>query len=213
VTRGFAQIRPEVISFLSRSVDRYQIKYLLKETPQLLARSVSSKMAENPDPKAARSILEFHALDIDGNDVALSKYEGYVTYIVNLASQWGLTKKNYAQLAELHASYYERGLRILGFPCNQFGKQEPGTNAEIKEFAIAHGAKFDLFSKIEVNGSNAHPLYKFLKKAQGGTFGDSIKWNFTKFLCNKKGVPVKRYSPTSDPLSAVKDIEAQLDKD
>ena len=87
VTRGFAQIRPEVISFLSRSVDRYQIKYLLKETPQLLARSLSSKMAENPDPKAARSILEFHALDIDGNDVALSKYEGYVTYIVNLASQ------------------------------------------------------------------------------------------------------------------------------
>lgn len=110
-------------------------------------------------------------------------------------------------------SYHERGLRILGFPCNQFGKQEPGTNAEIKEFAIAHGAKFDLFSKIDVNGNTAHPLYKFLKKAQGGTFGDSIKWNFTKFLCNKKGIPVKRYSPTTDPLSTVKDIEAELSKE
>ena len=111
------------------------------------------------------------------------------------------------------SSYHERGLRILGFPCNQFGKQEPGTNAEIKEFAIAHGAKFDLFSKIDVNGNNAHPLYKFLKKAQGGTFGDSIKWNFTKFLCNRKGIPVKRYGPTTDPLSAVKDIEAELSKE
>lgn len=142
-------------------------------------------------------------------------YHSYDKYIFKL----GLEKLKGAQFLPipdgsfLFQRYSERGLRILGFPCNQFGKQEPGTDAEIKEFAIAHGAKFDLFSKIDVNGNNAHPLYKFLKKAQGGTFGDSIKWNFTKFLCNKKGVPVKRYSPTSDPLSAVKDIEAELAKD
>lgn len=170
-------------------------------------------MAENPDPKTAGSIFEFNVLDIDGNEVSLGKYKGFVTFIVNLASKWGLTKKNYAQLAQLHESYKEHGLRILGFPCNQFGGQEPGSNAEIKEFAIAHGAEFDLFSKIDVNGNTAHPLYKFLKKAQGGTFGDSIKWNFTKFLCDKQGVPVKRYGPTTDPLSAVKDIEAQMNKE
>eukprot|EP00794_Sanderia_malayensis_P010788 gene10788-11942_t len=111
------------------------------------------------------------------------------------------------------AKYSERGLRILGFPCNQFGKQEPGTNAEIKEFATNHEAKYDLFAKIEVNGDGAHPLYKYLKKAKGGTFGDSIKWNFTKFLCSRHGVPVKRYSPTTDPLSTVKDIEAELNKE
>ena len=108
--------------------------------------------------------------------------------------------------------YNERGLRILGFPCNQFGGQEPGTNEEIKQSAIEHGARFDLFSKIDVNGNNAIPLYKFLKRVQGGTFGDAIKWNFTKFLCNKEGIPVKRYGPTTDPLSAVKDIEAELGK-
>ena len=109
--------------------------------------------------------------------------------------------------------YFEKGLRILAFPSNQFGNQEPGTNAEIKEFALARGAKYDLFSKIDVNGNNAHPLYKFLKKAKSGTFGNSIKWNFSKFLCDRKGVPVKRYGPTTDPLSCVKDIEAELAKE
>ena len=109
--------------------------------------------------------------------------------------------------------YAENGLRILAFPCNQFGhNQEAGTNEEIKEFAISQGAEFDLFSKIDVNGANADPLYVFLKKAKGGTLTDSIKWNFTKFLCDKDGVPVKRYAPNTAPLDLVKDIEKELSK-
>lgn len=108
--------------------------------------------------------------------------------------------------------YAEKGLRILAFPCNQFGKQEPGSDAEIKEFAKAQGAKFDLFSKIDVNGKTASPLYVFLKRAKGGLFGDNIKWNFTKFLCSRDGVPVKRYSPTTAPLDIATDIEKELSK-
>lgn len=164
----------------------------------------------NPDPDNASSIFKFQALNIDGDVVKLSKYEGFVTYIVNVASKWGMTEKNYAQLAELHTRYAEKGLRILAFPCNQFGNQEPGTNAEIKEFALARGAKYDLFAKIQVNGNDAHPLYKFLKRKQKGTFGNAIKWNFSKFLCDKNGIPVARYAPTKDPLSCVSDIEKYL---
>lgn len=108
--------------------------------------------------------------------------------------------------------YAEKGLRILAFPCNQFGKQEPGSDAEIKEFAKARGAEFDLFSKIDVNGKDAAPLYVFLKQAKGGYFGDNIKWNFTKFLCNRDGIPVKRYAPTTAPKDLVKDIEKELSK-
>jgi glutathione peroxidase-family protein len=108
--------------------------------------------------------------------------------------------------------YAEQGLRILAFPCNQFGGQEPGTNAEIKEFANGYNAQFALFSKIDVNGSKADPLYVFLKKAKKGTLTDSIKWNFTKFLCDKEGIPVKRYAPSTAPLDIVKDIENELKK-
>ncbi|MEQ2314012.1 Phospholipid hydroperoxide glutathione peroxidase, mitochondrial [Ameca splendens] len=108
----------------------------------------------------------------------------------------------------MHASYAEQGLRILGFPCNQFGGQEPGTDAEIKEFAKGYNAEFDLFSKIDVNGDNAHPLWKWMKaQPKGkGTFGNSIKWNFSKFLINKEGHVVKRYSPTDDPVVVEKDF-------
>ncbi|GFO48097.1 glutathione peroxidase [Plakobranchus ocellatus] len=141
--------------------------------------------------KKAQSIYEFSALDIDGNDVSLEKYRG--------------------KLQELHTKYAEKGLSILGFPCNQFGSQEPGTNEEIKKFAQErYGAQFDLFSKIEVNGKNAHPLYKYLKKEQGGTFGDFIKWNFSKFLVNKEGKPVKRYSPQTAPNDTERDFTKLL---
>ena len=165
----------------------------------------------NPkDPTKANSIFEFNALDINGNVVNFSKYDGQVTYIVNVASKWGLTDVNYAEMSTLHSRYHAQGLRILAFPCNQFAKQEPGTNHDIKKFAEKRGVKFDLFSKIEVNGDSTHPLYVYLKHVQGGYFGNSIKWNFSKFLCNKKGVPVKRYGPTESPLSAENDIRAEL---
>ena len=117
-----------------------------------------------------------------------------------------MTKDNYAQMAELHKRHAEKGLRILAFPCNQFGKQEPKPNPDIKQFALDHGAKYDLFSKVDVNGSDAHPVYVFMKEKQKGFLGNAIKWNFSKFLCNKDGVPVKRYSPQTKPLSCEEDI-------
>lgn len=160
--------------------------------------------------KNAESIFEFSAKDIDGNEVSLEKYRGFVTLIVNVASFWGLTQKNYTQLVELHATYAARGLRILGFPCNQFGKQEPDPEPVIKKFAAGYGVQFDMFSKINVNGANALPLYKYLKSRLKGTLGSFIKWNFGKFLCNRDGKPVKRYAPSVQPLDIAKDIEALL---
>lgn len=159
--------------------------------------------------KTAKTMYEFSANDIDGNEVSLEKYKGHVCVVVNVASAWGLTDKNYKQLVELDQKFADsKGLRILAFPCNQFNSQEPKSNAEIKEFAQGkYGAKFDLFAKINVNGDDAIPLYKFLKIKQKGTFGNRIKWNFTKFIVNKEGIPVKRYSPTTDPKDMVKDLE------
>lgn len=106
--------------------------------------------------------------------------------------------------------YAARGLRILGFPCNQFGKQEPDPEPVIKQFADGYGVKFDMFAKINVNGSNALPVYKYLKSQQKGTLGSFIKWNFGKFLCDRDGKPVKRYAPSVQPMDIAKDIEALL---
>ncbi|KAF7664927.1 hypothetical protein LDENG_00162260 [Lucifuga dentata] len=112
----------------------------------------------------------------------------------------------------MHAKYAERGLRILGFPSNQFGNQEPGTEAQIKEFVRSYNVQFDMFSKIDVNGDNAHPLWKWLKDQPNGRgfLGNSIKWNFTKFLINKKGQVVKRYGPLEDPSVVVNDLSQYL---
>ena len=112
-------------------------------------------------------------------------------------------------MSTLHSRYHAQGLRILAFPCNQFASEEPGTNQEIKQFAAERGAKYDIFSKIEVNGENTHPLYIYLKLVQNS--GSSIEWNFTKFLCNRKGAPLKRYGPNESPLSAEKDIQVELE--
>jgi len=164
--------------------------------------------------KNAKSIYEFSANDIDGNEVSLEKYKGHVCLIVNVASKWGFTDKNYKQLQALHEEYAEsKGLRILAFPCNQFGSQEPGTNEEIKQFATGkYGAQFDMFAKISVNKDIGHPLYKYLKHKQGGTLGDFIKWNFTKFLVDKEGLPVKRYAPNTEPNGTRKDMLKYIDK-
>jgi len=156
------------------------------------------------------NIYGFEAVNIDGRNVSLSEYKGKVILIVNVASKCGFTKQ-YAGLEELYNKYKDKGFTVLGFPCNQFKNQEPGTNAEIKEFcSLNFGVTFDLFEKIDVNGANAHPLYKFLTKKVTGTFGDSIKWNFTKFLIDKEGKPVKRFAPQTEPKSFEKDIEALL---
>lgn len=112
----------------------------------------------------------------------------------------------------MHNKYASKGLAILAFPCNQFGGQEPGSDAEVKKFAEGKGVKFDMFSKVDVNGSNSHPLWAWMRSVKGGGtgLGDSIKWNFTKFLINKQGIPVMRYGPQTSPNSFVKDIEILL---
>ncbi|CAG5114607.1 unnamed protein product [Candidula unifasciata] len=175
---------------------------VVQHSSRIFSRSFTTIMAEGDDNKwkEAKTIYEFNALDIDGNDVSLEKYRGKVCIIVNVACKCGFTNKNYTQLQDFYTKYADKGLAILAFPSNQFAGQEPGSNEEIKKFVNdTFGAKFDLFSKIEVNGKNAHPLFKFLKKEQKGTFGDFIKWNFTKFLINREGKPVSRYSPSTDP--------------
>jgi len=152
------------------------------------------------------TIYEFQAKDIDGNEVSMEKYKGHVCIIVNVASKWGKTDVNYRQLVELYSKYSEaNGLRILGFPCNQFGGQEPGTEQEIKEFVSKYNVTFDMFSKINVNGGDAHPLFAFLKAKQTGFLVNAIKWNFTKFVVDKEGVPVFRSAPTDDPIPKVEE--------
>lgn len=111
---------------------------------------------------------------------------------------------------QLHKAYASRGLAILAFPCNQFGNQEPGTAEDIKKFVEGYGVEFQIFAKIKVNGEDAHPVFKFLKQNLGGVLGSSIKWNFTKFLCDRDGIPVRRYSPATNPMSIAADIEALL---
>ncbi|XP_058829541.1 uncharacterized protein LOC131688929 [Topomyia yanbarensis] len=160
--------------------------------------------------KGGGSVYDFSPVDIDGNVVDLSgdRYKGHVLIIVNVASKCGYTDGHYAELNQLLEEYGEtKGLRILAFPSDQF-HQEPGSNAEIKHFARdVKGAKFDLFSKIYVNGDETHPLWKFLKQQQGGTLFDAIKWNFTKFIVDKKGQVVERHGPQTSPLELRKNLE------
>uniref|UniRef100_A0A914DQI2 Glutathione peroxidase n=1 Tax=Acrobeloides nanus TaxID=290746 RepID=A0A914DQI2_9BILA len=159
----------------------------------------------------AKTIYQFTAKDVDGKDVNLEKYMGNVVLIVNVASECGLTNSNYTQLKEVLDKYHDKGLQIAAFPCNQFGGEEPACELDIKKF-VNEKYKFepDLYAKIKVNGDDAHPLYKFLKKEKGGTLFDGIKWNFTKFLVDKEGHVVKRYAPTTAPHEIEKDIEKLL---
>ncbi|KAF3778293.1 putative phospholipid hydroperoxide glutathione peroxidase 6 [Nymphaea thermarum] len=163
-------------------------------------------MAEDSS-QAPSSVYDFTVKDIKGNDVSLATYRGKVLLIVNVASMCGLTNSNYKELNVLYEKYKGQGFEILAFPCNQFAGQEPGSNEEIVEVACTRfKAEFPIFDKVEVNGKNAAPVYKFLKTQKGGIFGDGIKWNFTKFLVNKDGKVVERYAPTTSPMKIEKDI-------
>jgi glutathione peroxidase len=157
------------------------------------------------------TVFDFTAQDIAGKDIDLSAYRGKVLLIVNTASKCGFTPQ-YKGLQALFEKYRERGLEVLGFPCNQFGHQEPGDEAAISEFCeLNFGVDFPLFGKIDVNGDNAHPLYRHLKEEAPGLLGSkAVKWNFTKFLVNRDGKVVKRYAPTDKPESLAKDVEALL---
>ncbi|MCB9763279.1 MAG: glutathione peroxidase [Alphaproteobacteria bacterium] len=146
-----------------------------------------------------------------GEDGDLSSYKGKVLLIVNTASRCGLTPQ-YEGLEALYQSYKDQGLEILGFPCNQFGRQEPGTASDIAEFCqINYGVSFPMHAKIEVNGADTHPLYVQLKAAKPGVLGtEGIKWNFTKFLVARDGTIVARFGPRQEPATLAGDIEAQL---
>ena len=156
-------------------------------------------------------IYQFEVHTIGGEKISLGQYENQVMLIVNTASKCGFTPQ-YEGLEELYERYKDQGLVILGFPCNQFGGQEPGDEGEIAEFCqVNYGVSFPMFAKIDVNGDNADPLFKYLKKSQKGLLGsEKIKWNFTKFLVNRDGEVVARYASTTKPKDLAKDIEALL---
>ncbi|MBA2674996.1 MULTISPECIES: glutathione peroxidase [Comamonadaceae] len=157
------------------------------------------------------SIYDFEAQQIDGKDIALSSFRGKVMLIVNTASKCGFTPQ-FGGLEELHKAYTGKGLVVLGFPCNQFGSQDPGADGEIAEFCqVNYGVSFPMMGKIDVNGPAAHPLYKWLSSEAPGLLGSkSIKWNFTKFLVGKDGQVLRRYAPTDKPADLAKDVEAAL---
>ena len=157
------------------------------------------------------SIYDFEARQIDGSEVPLSKYKGQVLLIVNTASKCGFTPQ-FEGLEALYKKYAGKGLAVLGFPSNQFGNQDPGTNEEIGAFCVQnYGVSFPMMEKIEVNGPGATPLYKWLAKEAPGLLGSTaIKWNFTKFLVGKDGRVLKRYAPLDTPASMTRDIEAAL---
>ena len=157
------------------------------------------------------TVYDFEARRIDGQDIALSQFRGKVMLIVNTASQCGFTPQ-FGGLEQLHESYAAKGLAVLGFPCNQFGAQDPGNDSEIASFCqVNYGVTFPMMSKIDVNGPSAHPLYKWLCAEAPGLLGSkAIKWNFTKFLVGRDGRVIKRYAPLDKPAALAKDIEAAL---
>jgi glutathione peroxidase len=157
------------------------------------------------------SAYDYSARTIEGQEQPLSVYRGHPALVVNVASKCGFTPQ-YAGLEALYRQYRERGFVVLGFPCDQFGHQEPADEAEIKAFcSLTYEVSFPLFAKINVNGADAHPLYRFLKEARPGVLGtEAIKWNFTKFLIGKDGEPLKRYAPSDKPESLAADVEMAL---
>lgn len=168
-------------------------------------------MVETMNTKVTETVYPFSALNNKNENIELKDYQGKVMLIVNTASACGFTPQ-YEGLQVLYAEHQAQGLEVLAFPCNQFKQQEKGNNEEIQQFCdLTFNIKFPLFDKIDVNGDNTHPLFAFLKVQAPGILGSkSIKWNFTKFLVNKKGEVVKRYAPTTKPESIKADIEKLL---
>ena len=156
------------------------------------------------------TLHDFKAASIDCTDADLASYDGKVVLVVNTASRCRFTPQ-YEGLQELHETYADQGLVVLGFPCDQFGHQEPGEESDIAEFCQRnYGVGFPMFAKVEVNGKDAHPLWKWLKDAKGGILGGSVKWNFTKFLVGRDGQVIDRFAPTTKPEKLSGDIEKAL---
>ncbi|MCB2206766.1 MAG: glutathione peroxidase [Bacteroidetes bacterium] len=156
-----------------------------------------------------KEFYTYHAISLQGEEISMEQYKNKVVLIVNTASKCGFTPQ-YEGLEKLHEKYHKEGLVILGFPCNQFANQEPGGKTEIEACVLNYGVSFQMFDKVNVNGKEAHPLFKFLKKSLPGTLGGRIKWNFTKFLLDAEGNPVKRFGPSTKPQEIEKDIKNLL---
>jgi glutathione peroxidase len=178
-------------------------KIMIKKIIMLVLFSIISLFAKEND----MSIYDFNVKTIDGKEISMSQYKGKVLLIVNVASKCGFTNQ-YEGLEKLFAKYKDKDFMVLGFPSNQFGGQEPGTNEEIKQFcSLTYEVKFDMFSKVDVNGENQAPIYKFLKEQKAGILGtEDIKWNFTKFLVDKNGKVIDRYGSATSPSSIEADI-------
>lgn len=157
-----------------------------------------------------KNFYKFNAKNIQGNDISMDKYRGKVVLVVNTASKCGFTPQ-FADLEKLYKTYKDQGFVVLGFPCNQFAHQDPGTNEEILNFCqINYGVSFDMFEKIDVNGEHEHPLFKFLKKETKGIMPGRIMWNFTKFLIDRNGNVIKRYFPNTNPKKMEQKIKELL---
>lgn len=156
------------------------------------------------------TVFDFSATALTGEPCALKQFEGQVLLIVNTASACGFTPQ-YKDLEDIYRTMKPRGFSVLGFPCNQFGRQEPGSSEDIRQFCTSkYDVTFPMFEKIDVNGRDAHPLFKYLRSEKPGLLGDSIKWNFTKFLVDRQGRVVARHAPTTNPRTLIKDLEALL---
>ena len=177
----------------------------LAQRPKLIYRRQMSEQA------TVSPIYDFQVKTIDGKATTLKEYKGKVLLIVNVASKCGFTSQ-YEGLEKLHKKYHGQGFSVLGFPCNQFGNQEPGNEEEIKKFCeLKYHVTFPMFYKIDVNGPKTHPLYQYLKKEKKGFMGtEAIKWNFTKFLIHRDGLQMERFSPQTEPAAIEKEIEAAL---
>lgn len=183
-----------------------------KQKPKLIKKQKpkkdDAKTETATDATEAKTIYEFTAKTLNGDEVSLDKFKGHICVIVNVASRCGHTKSNYEQFVELYDKYSEsKGLRILAFPCNQFGSQEPGDSEKIREFVEKRNVKFDMFEKVFVNGKNAHPLWKYLQEKIAGPKGKPIKWNFTKFIIDENGNVVERHESSVKPLKLIESFE------
>ena len=159
---------------------------------------------------SGNTFYDHEATTLRGETVPMSRYQGKLVLVVNTASKCGLTPQ-YEGLEQLYQTYKDQGLVVLGFPCNQFGAQEPGSASDIHEFCeVNYGVSFPMFEKVNVNGDRAHPLFKYLKSKLGGVFGRTIKWNFTKFLIDQNGKPVKRFSPVTKPQRIASTVKKLL---
>jgi len=215
---GFVQFDNAHFQFGVKLVygDKFELLNLVTKEAQeaflnsLLNVGVQYREVYNLAAEEATSFYELKDFDMEKKEVGMEEYKGKVVLVVNVSSKCGLTPTNYPELQQLYEKYQEEGLVVLAFPCNQFKSQEPGTHEEIMEFVKQYNVTFPFFEKHDVNGATARPVFTYLKTKLPGSFGDFVKWNFTKFLVDRNGQPHKRFAPKDRPLTFEEDIKTLL---